>query len=108
VFPGKDNIGHLIEPKRQVEKVIELSGVHFTLHDLRRTFITAAESLDISPYTVKRLANHKMSRDVTAGYIISDLERLRTPMEKISQFLLDAMRVGLDNVASLNLEKIKG
>ena len=40
-----------------------------TLHDLRRTFITAAESLDISAYAVKRLVNHKMSWDVTAGYI---------------------------------------
>ncbi len=30
-------------------------------HDLRRTFITIAESLDISAYAVKRLANHKMA-----------------------------------------------
>lgn len=47
--------------------VIRESGVTFSLHDLRRTFITVAESLDISAYPVKRLVNHKMSRDVTAG-----------------------------------------
>lgn len=89
VFPGKDGVSYLVEPKRQVSKVVELSGVSFTLHDLRRTFITAAESIDIAPYTIKRLANHKISGDVTAGYIVSDTERLRTPMQKITNFLLE-------------------
>lgn len=28
-------------------KVAELSGVTFTVHDLRRTFATTAESLDL-------------------------------------------------------------
>ena len=58
------------------------------LHDLRRTFITAAESLDISAYALKRLLNHKMSNDVTAGYIINDVERLRKPMQLITDHLL--------------------
>ena len=53
------------------------SGVSFSAHDLRRTFITIAESLDISVYALKRLLNHKMTNDVTAGYIITDVERLR-------------------------------
>ena len=78
----------MIEPRRQVQKVIELSGVAFTLHDLRRTFITIAESIDISAYALKRLVNHKMSNDVTAGYIVSDVERLRKPMEQIATQLL--------------------
>lgn len=47
------------------------------IHDLRRTFITIAESLDISAYALKRLLNHKMNNDVTAGHIIIDAERLR-------------------------------
>lgn len=60
----------------------------FTLHDLRRTFITIAESLDIPADALKRLLNHKMSNDVTAGYIINDVERLRAPMQKISDYIL--------------------
>ena len=60
-----------------------------TLHDLRRTFITVAESLDISAYAAKRLVNHKMSGDVTAGYIIADVARLRDPMQKITDRLLE-------------------
>ncbi len=57
--------------------VIQNSGVRFMIHDLRRTFITIAESLDISAYALKRLLNHKMNNDVTAGHIIIDAERLR-------------------------------
>jgi integrase len=53
VFPGNSEAGYLTEPKRKKTKVIELSGVSFTIHDLRRTFITIAESLDISSYAVK-------------------------------------------------------
>lgn len=92
VFPGKWNRGYLIEPKRQMQKVIEQCGVSFTIHDLRRTFITLAESLDIPAYTIKRLVNHKMKDDVTAGYIITDVERLRVPMQKITSFLVTAMQ----------------
>jgi hypothetical protein len=62
-------------------KVAELSGVPFTVHDCRRTFIMTAESLDISAYALKRLFNHKMNHDVTSGYLIIDVERLRKPMQ---------------------------
>ena len=90
VFPGEGVAGYLIEPRKQVHKVIKASKIQFALHDLRRTFITMAESLDISAYAVKRLANHKMNGDVTAGYIITDVERLRKPMQAIADFLLSA------------------
>lgn len=92
VFPGRDGRDSLIEPKKQIALVIERSGVFFTLHDLRRTFITIAESLDVPPYAIKRLVNHKMSNDVTAGYIVSDIERLRRPAQKISDFLQRAFK----------------
>lgn len=87
VFPNETNTGHLVDPKKQIKNVVLESGVKFTCHDLRRTFITIAESLDISMYALKRLLNHKMSNDVTAGYIITDVERLRVPMQKITDFI---------------------
>jgi len=74
----------LKEPRNAAQRVAELSGVPFTLHDLRRTFITTAEGLDIPHYALKRLLNHRDPNDVTAGYIISGVERLRAPMELIS------------------------
>ena len=90
VFPGEGRRGYLVERKRQIRKVIEVSGVSFTLHDLRRTFVTVAESLDIPPYALKRLINHKVRGDVTAGYIVSDVERLRRPTAQVTNFLLKA------------------
>lgn len=88
VFPGDGKTGHLVEPRKQMLKVTKESGVSFTLHDLRRTFITVAESLDIPAYALKRLLNHKMTNDVTAGYIVANTERLRKPMQMITDYLL--------------------
>lgn len=88
VFQRSDGRGHITEQRKQMAKVIKESGVSFTIHDLRRTFMTIAESLDISAYAVKRLANHKMNNDITAGYIIADVERLRDPMQKITDYIL--------------------
>lgn len=87
VFPNETNTGYMTDPKKQIANVIKESGVNFSTHDLRRTFITIAESLDISAYALKRLLNHKMTNDVTAGYIISDVERLRVPMQKITDYI---------------------
>lgn len=94
VFPGAGTGGYIIEPRKQTAKVIEATGIHFTVHDLRRTFITVAESLDIPAYALKRLMNHKMNSDVTAGYIVADVERLRKPMQLITDHLFKCMNVG--------------
>lgn len=93
VFPGKGATGHIIEPRKQMANVTKLSGIHFTVHDLRRTFITIAEEIDISAYALKRLMNHKMSSDITAGYIVTDVERLRRPMQQITDYFLKCMSV---------------
>jgi len=71
-----------------MKRVVEASGVTFTLHDLRRTFVTVAEGLDIPAYALKRLLNHKMRNDVTAGYIVTDVERLRGPMQQVTDYIL--------------------
>lgn len=91
VFAGSGAKGYMDDPNKLMKKVIEMSGVIFTPHDLRRTFITIAESLDISTYALKRLLNHKMANDVTAGYIIGDAERLRIPMQRITDYLVIAI-----------------
>lgn len=88
VFPSDSALGYLIEPKWALKRVTELSGIEFSLHDLRRTFVTLAESLDIPHYALKRLLNHKNSNDITAQYIISDVERLRKPMQQVCDALL--------------------
>lgn len=90
VFPGEGDTGHIVEPKRQIKNITKASGVIFTIHDLRRTFITIAESLDIPAYALKSLLNHKISGggDVTQGYIVITSDRLRAPMQKIADHIL--------------------
>jgi len=110
VFPSTGAGGYIVEPRKQMEKVIRHSGIQFIIHDLRRTFITIAEGLDISAYAVKRLANHKMNQDITSGYIIADVERLRKPMQQITDYLLRCMGIK-EKIEiydfNLSLQKIK-
>jgi integrase len=104
VFPANSETGHIIEPRKAMLNLVELSGVEFTIHDLRRTFITTAESLDISAYALKRLLNHKMNNDVTSGYLIIDVERLRKPMQQITNYLLKCMEIKESDVHFLKTE----
>lgn len=85
--PNGEPLGR--DQRKWCAKVAEASGVEFMQHDLRRTFITIAESLDISYYALKRLVNHKADKtDVTEGYIQLDAERLRKPMQAITDYIL--------------------
>lgn len=84
VFPAVSGSGHIAEPRE------EFDDIEWTPHDTRRWFITAAESLDLSPYVIKSLVNHSLpGGDVTAGYIQHEVERLRPDMERIGAHLRD-------------------
>ena len=112
VFPASSKSGHVEEPREPI------AGFDYSPHSLRRTFITIAESLDISPYAIKALVNHLVSDqpphlvndqqprgDVTAGYINITVERLRAPMQKITDFLLATVQGGPGNVVPLQPRK---
>lgn len=124
VFPGVQDDSHLKDPRRNflhitlhtmlslndVSSENELKakalanpdsivpGIEFTQHDLRRTFITVAESLDISYAALKRLLNHSDGSDVTGGYLQITTDRLRDPMERISKRLLELMKPSGDEI----------
>ena len=93
VFHGLGESGRLNDPRRLIASIRNTSKVAFTIHDLRRTFITLAESLDISAYALKRLVNHSPGGDVTAGYVRMDVERLRKPIENINSYILKLAKV---------------
>jgi len=119
VFPGAKKDSHLKDPRRNFELITSqtllalnnvktdkelmakknenadniVSGIEFTQHDLRRTFITVAESLDISYAALKRLLNHSDGNDVTGGYLQITTDRLREPMERISTKLMELMGI---------------
>lgn len=89
VFNAPNKYGQIKEPKKVLIKIRELSGCDINLHDLRRTFTTTAEALNLGTYTIKRMLNHRTRRDdVTAGYTILTPEELREPAQKIEDRLL--------------------
>jgi integrase len=103
VFPGIGKTGHLVEVHRQLKSIedktaikteagiIEKSGIKASLHDLRRTFASIAES-ETSYIAVKTLLNHAVSADVTQGYIQVPMADLRKAVEKISHRMLKAIK----------------
>ena len=90
--PGEEPMPDHIYRQAQ-EMVCAAVGFHFTPHDLRRTFATIAESLDISQLTIKRLLNHVTTSEVTGGYIVFTPDRLRDPMQRVEDFILKAAGV---------------
>ena len=88
VFPGTGRTKHMVEPKGALMEIKETTGIKFSFHDLRRLFITTTDSLDISTYAMKALVNHSLNGDVTGGYIVSDPQRLKEPMQRIETHLL--------------------
>ncbi len=89
IFPGKHPSPFLSNPDNYKRDIIATTGIQFCFHDLRRTFITVAESLDIPHYSLKALLNHSMGNDVTGGYIQITTERLREPMQKIADKIME-------------------
>lgn len=71
----------------------ELVGLnHWTNHDIRRTFETGANRLNLSTYTLNKLINYKNSQDITGRYIVLEIDELREPMNQISQALWNEMK----------------
>ncbi len=103
VFPANSESGHIAEPKFPLRQVEKETGIKVTVHDLRRTYITVAESCDIPVYALKALVNHTMGTDVTAGYIIANAERLREPQQKVTDKL--KAHIGMEGPAG-NVEKL--
>ena len=83
VFPSYSRSGHIEGARPWTECVTESTGIEFTLHDIRRCYITTAESCNISTYALKALVNHSLGTTVTEGYIGMTADRLREPAQKV-------------------------
>ena len=83
VFPNESNSGFISENYVWTNKVSESLNFTFDNHDLRRTFLTTGESLDVNPLTLKRLVGHR-SEDVTEGYVGHDISKLRRASQRIT------------------------
>jgi integrase len=102
VFPADGKSGHIAEPKYPLGLVAAATGIQVSAHDLRRTYITTAESSDISPLALKALVNHSLGDDVTSGYVIMTTDRLREPAQKVCDRLMALCQVpALEGAARL-------
>lgn len=84
---------HLSGGVGMVRRVRAKSGIRFSFHDLRRTFLTMGEKLDVPPYALKRLVNHSVSNDMTGRYLVLDIERLRIHMSRITDAFIDLLAI---------------
>ena len=104
VFPANSKSGHLEEPKSHLKLVAATSGINVSVHDLRRTFMTIAESTDMSVLALKALVNHSLGNGVTEGYVQMSAERLRQPAQRVAErlkTLIGIAPVGVDNITKL-------
>ena len=74
-----------------MDLVEQAAKIEFTLHTLRRTFTTIAATR-LPEYTVKKLTNHIDKSDVTQGYAIIEVEKLRQPLTQVEHHILTMCR----------------
>ena len=87
VFPSTSRSGHIEEPKKAVAKIADICGVTASPHDLRRTFVSVAESAELSPYVIKRLINHAATDVTEVHYIDIEFERLRVSSQRVAALI---------------------
>lgn len=91
VFPGDGKKGHLVEPRKQMDKVTKDCGVRFTVHDMRRTYASAIDGI-VGHYELKRLMNHAVEdADATFGYVVKTARKIRPLMDKVTDTLVELM-----------------
>jgi integrase len=100
IFYAASRSGHLESPQFFLDQVARASGVRVSVHDLRRTYVTVAESCDISPIALRALVNHSFGKDVASGYIQITVEHLREPAQRMTDRLKDLCQVASDRWVS--------
>jgi integrase len=105
VFPGKSEGRFIIGTTEPLRTVTKACGVQVSAHDLRRGFITIAESTDISVMALKGLVNHTLGSDVTEGYVQMRIERLREPVQRVADRFKQLC--GITPIAGDNVKKLE-
>mgnify|MGYP001454584983 FL=1 len=74
-------------PRKPMAQVTKETGIVFSSHNLKRTFLTIGEATMIPFWLLKALANHKTDIDVTGGYINAEAKTLRAATYKIADYI---------------------
>ncbi|MFU8789510.1 MAG: tyrosine-type recombinase/integrase [Methylobacter sp.] len=106
VFPGFKSNEVMEIPKDAIKKVCKQSGVTFSSHDLKRTFLTIGEHKALLPLNLLRaLANHKTDNDVTGGYIHHEANTFRQSAFKVADAIQRLTTADDDKVVLLQAPK---
>ena len=97
VFPGTGRTGHIVEPKKAVQRVMARAGIPYgrdvpngvTLHDLRRTLGSWQARTGASLAIIGKSLNHK-SPQATAIYARLDLDPVRQSVNTATSAMLEA------------------
>jgi integrase len=104
VFPGIGKAGYISDLQGAFNEVKEQTGIRISAHDLRRGFITTAESIGMTIGVIKQLVNHAAENDVTLGYIIIEDARLRAATQAITDRLKELC--GVTGLVGENIERL--
>jgi integrase len=102
LFPGDSSDGVMNIPKKPIAQVCKETGIDFSSHDLKRTFLTIGEASMIPFSLLKALANHKTDGDVTGGYINPEAKTLKSATFKIADYIHQHVTPDIENVVSIN------
>jgi integrase len=90
VFPGIGNTGHLAEPKRGWQRILERAGIDdLRIHDLRRTLGSWQAKTGASLVIIGKSLNHK-SQNTTAIYARLDDDPVRNSVNTATSAMMAA------------------
>jgi integrase len=93
VFPSANKAGdHIDDVRYAMALVCRTAGcTEITPHDLRRTFLRAAEACGLPASRIKALVHHAAGGDVTAGYIgWGFADAIDDAAQRVEDFMLEA------------------
>lgn len=79
---------HIKEPKSAIGLVKKASGISFSAHDLRRTFGTLLNEMEVNAYTVKKALNHAANDVASRHYIQTRIKALLPIYERLETLVL--------------------
>lgn len=107
VFPGIGKAGHLAEPKKGWERILNRAGIaDLRIHDLRRTLGSWQAKTGASMAIIGKSLNHK-NQNTTAIYARLDLDPVRDSVNTATSAMMAAagLREG-NNILKLDRKKI--
>ena len=100
IFARTRGEGPIAFPYHETASVGAITGVHVTLHGLRRSFGSLAEWQELPAGVVAQIMGHKPSATAEKHYRVRPLDLLRVHHEKLEAWILEQAGVHFDAQAT--------